>query len=493
MTLSGLVINIGIIALILSGLTIAVKKHKNYLMTFLQYFTGVLFVFSGWVKAIDPMGTAFKMEQYFAEFENTFSQTAFSFLSPLFPVLSSISIWFSVGMIIFEIILGIMLYLGIKPRLAAWLFFLLVLFFTILTGYTYLTGYVPSGVNFFDFNLWGNYKASNMKVTDCGCFGDFLKLEPKVSFFKDIFLLIPAILFLFKSKWMHVWVDTKYDNWILGLSTLGLLGYCLFNFVWNEPHIDFRPFRNGAEVAKQKELEEKAQASVKIISYKLKNLTDGKTIEVPYDQYMADKNYWEPKNYEVLDQVKSELTVPKSKISEFSITDFDGVEVNDLFLKNPKSVLLISSPKVKYTTKSFAINVQDSIFKSDTTFAADKSIVRINKSFMKIETKEVKKTDFIWPPSFLADLKSMKPLLDQASKDGTEVAIVIGGIIKEASEDLQKETGIKATYLTADDILLKTIMRSNPGLILWKNGVLVQKWHKNHLPTYESLKTNFIK
>lgn len=494
MTLSGLVINIGIVAILLTLLiALALKKHKSYLMTFLQTFTGVLFIFSGWVKAIDPMGTAFKMEQYFGEFESVFSQTMFKFISPLFPMLSSISIWFSVGMIVFEIVLGIMLLFGIKPKLTAWLFFLLVVFFTILTGFTYLTGYVPSGATFFDFSSWGPYKASNMKVTDCGCFGDFLKLEPKISFFKDLALLVPSVYFLFRHKDMHNLLTTKWNNILMGASTLVLIIYCLNNFVWNEPHIDFRPFKNGANIAALRAEEKKAQAEVQITAFTLKSNVDGKIVDVPYKQYLADTTYQDKTKWTALEQVKTPLRVPKTKISEFEITDFDGNDYTDLYLNNPKYHFMVLSPKVKFKTGSVKAMVQDSIFKMDTIFNADKTVKEVKKSFLNVMNKEISKTDFIFPESFIADLKAIKPLLDAAKKDGHDVSVVIGSFTKEGADDLAKETGISASYFTADDILLKTVMRSNPGVVLWKNGTIVQKWHKNKLPDYSTIKENFIK
>jgi uncharacterized membrane protein YphA (DoxX/SURF4 family) len=153
--------------------------------------------FFGLGQSSGPLGTAYKMEQYFAEFQGTFEDTTLSFMAPLFPTLSEYAIGFSVGMIVFEIILGLMLLLGSWPKVTAWAFFLLVLFFTFLTGFTYLTGYVPEGVNFFQFGQWGPYVETNMKVTDCGCFGDFIKLEPKTSFLKDIFLLVPSLISCF--------------------------------------------------------------------------------------------------------------------------------------------------------------------------------------------------------------------------------------------------------------------------------------------------------
>ena len=232
MTLPALVIGISLFALALTGLEKAMDRKliKNFLLSFLQNFTGGLFIFSGVVKAVDPLGTAYKMEQYFAEFETTFAGTKAAFLAPTFPALAEYAIAFSVFMIVFEIVLGIALLNGAMKKFASWAFFLMVLFFTFLTGFTYLTGYVPEGVNFFQFGQWGDYESTSMKVTDCGCFGDFLKLKPKTSFFKDLFLLIPAILFLFHYKEMHQLFKSSTRTMILGGVGVALLIYCLSNY-----------------------------------------------------------------------------------------------------------------------------------------------------------------------------------------------------------------------------------------------------------------------
>ena len=135
MTLLRLLFYIAIIALVLTLLIGWWKKgHKSWLMTYLQNFTGVLFIVSGLVKAIDPVGTAFKMEEYFTEFQYAFEGTWFGFMKPVFHFLSEISLIFSVAMIVFEIILGLMLLLGHRTKLTSWAFLLLVLFFTMLTG-----------------------------------------------------------------------------------------------------------------------------------------------------------------------------------------------------------------------------------------------------------------------------------------------------------------------------------------------------------------------
>ena len=107
MTLSTLVISIAIVAVILTAIMgLVFRKVESWPISYLQNFVGALFIFSGWVKAIDPLGTAYKMEQYFAEFETTFEGTWFSFLAPMFPTLSEYALAFSVIMIVFEIILA---------------------------------------------------------------------------------------------------------------------------------------------------------------------------------------------------------------------------------------------------------------------------------------------------------------------------------------------------------------------------------------------------
>ena len=245
MTLTTLLLYISAAALVLTGLTyFALDKRKSLVMSVLQNFSGALFLFSGYVKAVDPLGTAYKMEQYFAEFEGTFADTSLSFIAPMFPALAEFSVGFSVFMIVLEIALGLALIVGAWPKLTSWLFFGIVAFFTVLTGFTYLTGYVPSGINFFDTANWGAYAATNMKVTDCGCFGDFLKLEPRTSFFKDIALLIPAVAFLFGTNKMHqLFTSGGRALAVAGISVVSLL-YGMSNYVWDIPGQDFRPLQD---------------------------------------------------------------------------------------------------------------------------------------------------------------------------------------------------------------------------------------------------------
>src|SRR6478752_6231047 len=132
------------------------------LLNISRIIVGVLFIFSGLIKANDPLGLSYKMQEFFEVWNLHF--------------LNDYTLVFSVLMITFEIIAGVAVLLGWKMNLFSWLLLLLILFFTFLTGYSLFSG----------------------KIRTCGCFGDCLPLTPAESFGKDIFLLV-LIVILFAS------------------------------------------------------------------------------------------------------------------------------------------------------------------------------------------------------------------------------------------------------------------------------------------------------
>ncbi len=499
MTLTTLLTNIGIVAVILTLVVgFVMKGHKSWIMTFLQNFCGVLFLFSGWVKAVDPLGTAYKMEQYFDEFYTTFEPTWLSFLAPLFPLLSKYAIWFSVIMIVFEIILGLMLILGARTKFTSWAFLLLVGFFTFLTGFTYLTGYVPQGANFFEFGKWAEYNANNMKVTDCGCFGDFIKLVPKTSFLKDVFLLIPAFYFLFRHKDMHQ-LFSKPIRWgIIGVGTVGLFLYCFSNYVWDLPHADFRPFKKGADIRTVRQQEEDAMAAVKITHYKLRDRKTDEIKIVEYNEYLSNyKTLYSKDKYEALEQIKEEPTLKPTKISEFEITDLESNDISYDFIDNSDPQFLIVNYMLKGDPQRKSRMVKDSVFIVDTVTVyndqggiTDTMLVR---KFDKIIEKEETYIDQNFDASYVkTHVESLKPFTDAAMSAGVPVRMAIGKSDPDAISEFDKVTGLGIDYGMADDILLKTIVRSNPGVVLWKDGKILDKWHINKLPDFSAVKSQYI-
>src|ERR1700712_5411068 len=137
----------------------------KFLLNIIRILVGVLFIFSGLVKANDPLGLSYKMEEFFAAWNWNW---AFAF-----------SLFISVAMIAFEIIAGMALLLGWKQKLFGWLLLLLTIFFTFLTGYAVYSG----------------------KFKSCGCFGDCIPLTSKQSFIKDLILsALVIILFIYRNK-----------------------------------------------------------------------------------------------------------------------------------------------------------------------------------------------------------------------------------------------------------------------------------------------------
>ncbi len=489
MSLTYLVLLIVTIALVLTLTTTTLQRNtRHWPIKFLQFFCGSLFLVSGFVKAVDPLGTAFKMEQYFAEFETTFSGTWFSFLSPLFPALSSQSVWFSIFMIVLELALGAMLLLGVWRKLTAWAFFLVILFFTVLTGFTYLTGYVPSGVNFFAFGEWDAFEKSNMRVTDCGCFGDFIKLEPKVSFLKDVFLLLPAILFLFYHRSFQRIFNPPWPKALTWTMVVVSLLFCFRNVWWNEPLIDFRPFRAGVDLRGQKAAEADALANVPMTMV-MKNKSDGSEVRMSQDEYMKVFKDYPKEEWEYLEPIKGEPAIPITKINDFEVSDSEGNDYTTDILDDEGVQFLVISYSLKddgYTEST--LTVQDTIWAADTLQTADS--IQIVRRIEQINRDTHVEKDYQWTPAWLDVFrKKIIPLVEEASGDGAKVRLITKYAEPEKLKDLKDELTWDHEMLQADDILLKTIIRSNPGVVLMKDGKILAKWHHRQLPAYQEIKS----
>lgn len=495
MTLGTLVLIVAIAAVLLTVLIGVFFKDDmdNWIVSLLQNFCGVLFIFSGWVKAVDPLGTAYKMEQYFAEFQGTFEDTAMSFVAPLFPTLSEYAIGFSVGMIVFEIILGLMLLLGSWPKFTSWAFFLLVAFFTFLTGFTYLTGYVPEGVNFFQFGQWGPYVETNMKVTDCGCFGDFIKLQPKTSFLKDVFLLVPALVFLFFHGSMHQILSASVRRGILWISMAGLIVYCMSNYSWDLPHADFRPFKEGVNLAEEKAKQDEAIGNITVTAYKLTNKETGQVVEIPFDQYLKEYKNYSDKEIWQSEQIKSEPDIPINKISEFDVSDAEGYSVTEEILTEPGYSFMIVAHKLKGKTSSQEIMVRDTIYQLDTLQNGDEQVVE--RSIAEIQENPTTVDVYDWNEDYVQLWKEkVNPIMDAALQEGVKVYGITGPAAASKIQDFTQVSQSNYPVYTADDILLKTIIRSNPGVVMMHNGKILKKWHIKKLPeNFEQIRSKYMK
>ena len=181
---------------------------------------GVLFIYSGFVKANDYTGFAYKLDEYFTVFGQHFPPLK-GFFDLFLPITGPMA-WF---ISVFEIALAVALIVGWRMNLTAWLLVLMMVFFTVLTGYSHFTG----------------------AVTDCGCFGDALKLAPWESFVKDIILtgvLIP--LFLVRRS-IPPFPNERVATAVTAATFLisGVFSYYCHE---NLPLIDYRPYKDGVDL-----------------------------------------------------------------------------------------------------------------------------------------------------------------------------------------------------------------------------------------------------
>jgi uncharacterized membrane protein YphA (DoxX/SURF4 family) len=175
---------------------------------------GVLFIFSGLVKADDPLGLSYKMQEFFEVWN--------------IHLLDHLTLAFSIAMIVFEIVAGVAVLLGWRMKLFGWLLLLLMIFFTFLTGYAYLSG----------------------KVRECGCFGDCIPLTAGESFVKDL-VLLGLVLFLFavRSRIRPALLPAA-SAAVLVLAAVGTLAFQWWVLI-HLPAVDCLPYRVGNNISEK--------------------------------------------------------------------------------------------------------------------------------------------------------------------------------------------------------------------------------------------------
>src|SRR5690606_10922348 len=174
---------------------------------------GILFIISGLIKLNDPVGFSFKLKDYFAP-----EVLDLGFLVPY-------ALLIAIFVVIFEVLLGVALLLGYLKKITLWSLLLMIVFFTFLTFYSAY------------FN----------KVTDCGCFGDAIKLTPWESFIKDVILLVLILILFFGRKYIQPFFSKN----VRSIAIFASFVFCLAVTYWvlqHLPIIDFRPYKIGANI-----------------------------------------------------------------------------------------------------------------------------------------------------------------------------------------------------------------------------------------------------
>lgn len=192
----------------------------KYITPFFRFFVGILFILSGLIKLNDPVGLGFKLEEYF-------SDTVFNM-----PYLQPFALWIALVVIVLEILLGVLLLLGHRKKITLASLLAMIVFFTFLTF----------------FSAYYN------KVTDCGCFGDAVKLTPWQSFSKDVVLLVMILWLIVNQKHIKpLFKNPVITSAITGISLVGCaaIAYYVLNHL---PIIDFRAYKVGTNITKGMEI-----------------------------------------------------------------------------------------------------------------------------------------------------------------------------------------------------------------------------------------------
>lgn len=287
------------------------------LVTICRIIVGVLFIFSGLIKANDPLGLAYKMEEFFEIWNSGLANGSFFLnhaLISIFNFFHDHSLFLAVVMIAFEIIAGAALLLGWRIRLFSWLLLLLIIFFTFLTGYAYLSG----------------------RFKNCGCFGDCIPITPLTSFLKDVLLTILIVFLFIKRKMIRPLFPGRLNTILMLLVTIASFGiqWYTLNYL---PVFDCLAYKKGKNIRKQMEMPANAIPDSTVITFVYER--QGKKVEFTADNFPADfdSTYKFVSRYDKLIRAGSNNEPP---IKGFVLTGITEADSTDIVLSQPYAVLL---------------------------------------------------------------------------------------------------------------------------------------------------------
>ncbi|HRY33066.1 MAG TPA: DoxX family protein [Bacteroidales bacterium] len=354
---------------------------------------GLTFIFSGFVKGVDPLGTAYKIEDYFIAYGMPWAM----------PLALSLSILLCA----FEFSLGVFLLLSVRIRPVSLLTLLLMAYFTVLT--------------FFD--------AIYNPVPDCGCFGDAIKLTNWETFYKNVVLILLAVfVYVYRKRLGRVWPPAAANTILAAVPVLFIL-FSLYNYR-NLPMVDFTAWKTG-----NKMIPDSLKPAQYYLVYQNKQTGEIKEYlsnELPWqdsvwlaswefrNQRIDDPNHYPAPNFKILDTLGNDLTIN--------------------YLREPGYLFCLVS--------------------NDLNSLSPEAISKIEQ------------------------------LSEQLSADGYSVI----GLSGSSGEDISRLFGHGDSHINwfqSDDTELKTMVRSNPGLVVMKDAVVMKKWHYRNIPDGEELKQLF--
>lgn len=363
-------------------------KGQTVAVEICRFLLAGVFLFSGYVKAIDPWGTVYKNLDYFEAFGLGF----FGFLA----------LPFAFFLFSFEFLLGAGLLFGIYRKACTFLTLVFMLFMTPLTLYLAIAD----------------------PVSDCGCFGEALIISNWETFAKNVVLLSAAFVVFRGYKRIYPLYSPKSKSLSMLWSVLFILGFSYYTFRYL-PVMDFRPYKVGANLPELMETPEDAEVDEyeTILFYS----KDGETKEFTMENYPRNDDSWTF----VDSQTKLIKKGYEPPIHDFVILTDDDEDITDVILENPSYTFLLISHKLE---KASEAHVDD-----------------INEIFD-------------YAQEFDYDFYALTASLP------------------EKIQEWRENTGAEYPFGTMDEIALKTVIRSNPGLVLMKDGTIINKWAEGNLP-----------
>ena len=375
-------------------------KTKERIVLALQLFVGAVFVFSGFVKAVDPLGGLYKITDYL----NAFHWDALKVLG-----FSGMTIMSAV-----EFVLGVGLLLGIQKKMVTLGTLAFMVFYTPLTLYLAIAN----------------------PVSDCGCFGDALVITNWQTFWKNVILLAAVVLIWEWLGYSKRGFCKKAEWAVLGYTfvfSLIISVYCFQNL----PIMDFRPYRIGANIQEGMSYPEGAKKD----SIRTTFIYEKNGVKQEFNM----QNYPKDTSWHFVDS-KNEIVEKgyEPPIHDFVLNHSDDGDITDLVLEDTNYVFLL----VAHNLTEFNIVTNPGGCHYDNS-------EKVNSAYE------------------YAHAHGYKFYCLTATSEGTE----------EMNSYLAA-TNAKYEYLNADEIMLKTIIRSSPGLMIIKKGTVVNKWALKNIPTF---------
>lgn len=376
------------------------NRLLKYITELFRLIVGATFVFSGFVKSVDPLGFTYKIQDYLISFD----------LVSLFPL----ALPAAIIMVVAELVVGVLLLLGVYRKFST-------IAVTIFMGI------------FLPLTLW---IAIYNPVEDCGCFGDAWVISNWDTFYKNIVLSIGAVMLLINNKMITPLFSSSTSLVATIFSIIFGLSFAIYNTV-KLPVIDFRPYHIGANIHEQMQVDpEKGDITQTVFIYS----KDGNEKEFTEDNYPWDDSTW----VYVDMQTKLIREGEKPKIEDFHINLYGyDEELDELYIEDDIT--------------------EDVLNNSGYTF--------LMTSYFLDEMNERHLNRFI-------------DAAKNAEENGVKFYLLTSSLVEDIMSWRSEHINTNFVFAEADERVLKTMNRSNPGLILLKNGEVVNKWDDGDVPDF---------